>query len=75
MLKIKLEDGMKRVPFVTVLAAVLFPAACTGDPTAPGPTASLRFFNSTTRMTGSVNTVAILPNTATDCFHLNTIPR
>ena len=66
---------MKKVPFVTVLAAVLFGAACDGDATAPGPTASVRFFNSTTRTTGGLNTVAILPNTATDCFHLNTIPR
>ena len=66
---------MKKVPFAMVLAAVLFSAACNGDPTAPGPTASMRFFNATTRMTGGVNTVAIIPNTATDSFQLVNIPQ
>ena len=66
---------MKKAPFVTVLATVQFAAACNCDPTAPGPTVSMRFFNATTRATGGVNTVAIIPNAATDSSQLINIPR
>lgn len=36
-----------------VLSAVLFSAACEGDPTPPAPSGSVRFFNATTGMAGS----------------------
>lgn len=46
---------MKTVAIMPVLAAVLFTAACGGDggPTDVGPSASVRFFNAATGMTGS----------------------
>jgi hypothetical protein len=45
---------MKSVPVMAALAAVLLAAACGGDgPTTVGPSASVRFFNATTGMTGS----------------------
>jgi hypothetical protein len=46
---------MKKVVVLPVLVAVLSAAACgdDGDPTSPGPTARVRFFNATTGMTGS----------------------
>ena len=46
---------MKKALFAPALAAVLCVAACKedGGPTAPEPTASVRFFNATTGMTGS----------------------
>jgi hypothetical protein len=46
---------MKKVLIMPVLAAVLFAAACEedGGPTTVGPTASVRFFNAMTGMTGS----------------------
>lgn len=44
---------MNKVLVMPVLAAVLFAAACDGDPTTAGPTASVRFFNAATGMTGN----------------------
>lgn len=44
---------MKKVLVMPVLAAVLFAAACDENPTTAGPTASVRFFNATTGMTGN----------------------
>ena len=46
---------MKKALVLPVLVAVLSAAACGGDsdPTSPGPTARVRFFNATTGMTGS----------------------
>lgn len=46
---------MKKAAVMPVLAAVLFAAACgeDGDPANVVPTASVRFFNATTGMTGS----------------------
>jgi hypothetical protein len=47
-----------KLPIVPVLAIALFAAACGKDdgPTASGPTASVRFFNATTGMTGGFTT-------------------
>ena len=46
---------MKKVLVLPVLVAVLSAAACgdDSDPTSPGPTARVRFFNATTGITGS----------------------
>jgi len=46
---------MKKVLVLPVFVGVLCAAACGGDsdPTSPGPTARVRFFNATTGMTGS----------------------
>ena len=44
---------MKKVLVMPVLAALLFAAACEGDPTTVDTRPSVRFFNATTGMTGS----------------------
>jgi hypothetical protein len=50
-----LGESMKKVHVMLVLVAALFTAACgdDSDPTAPGTTAGVRFFNATTGMPGS----------------------
>ena len=73
---------MKKVSIMPVLVAMLFAAACGGDggPLESGPTASLRFVNATTGMTGSGGFTAngqfssgsaIAPGQSTQCSTLS----